>query len=61
MIVNLEVSGGEPVKNETWIAHIVGEDEHCCTEQVPKQETRSALLGNLYCSEGLPGKVTLLC
>ncbi|KAF4521510.1 hypothetical protein B566_EDAN001810 [Ephemera danica] len=57
MIVNLELTGEEPAKNETWIAKVAGEDEHCVAEQLPKQETRGALLGNLYCSEGAPGKV----
>ncbi|KDR15774.1 ester hydrolase C11orf54 homolog [Zootermopsis nevadensis] len=56
MMVNLEVKGGK-VNNHTRISKINIKDGSCILERLPDTETRCALLANIFCSEGKPGKV----
>lgn len=63
MMVNLQVNGGK-VNNHTRISKVNIEDGSCVLERLPDTETRCALLANIFCSEGKPGKVgspLLLC
>lgn len=57
MMVNIEVNGDE-VKNHTRIAKVDMKTGGCIQEILPDSESRHALLSNLYCSEGKPGKVS---
>lgn len=56
MMVNLEVKGGK-ANNHTRIAKVNTKDGSCILERLPDSETRCALLANIFCSEGKPGKV----
>ncbi|PNF39100.1 Ester hydrolase C11orf54-like protein [Cryptotermes secundus] len=56
MIINLEVNGGK-VNNHTRISKVDTKDGSCILERLPDTETRCALLANIFCSEGKPGKV----
>jgi len=57
MVANLLVESNSIARNLTWTGRVNPGDEKCIAAQVPGDETRNALLGNFYCSEGLPGKV----
>jgi hypothetical protein len=57
MMVNLEVKGGK-VNNHTRISKVNTKDGSCILERLPDTETRCALLANIFCSEGKPGKVS---
>lgn len=56
MMINLEVKGGE-VNNHTRISKVNTVDGSCVLERLPDTETRCAVLANIFCSEGKPGKV----
>lgn len=43
--------------NETHIARVTPGDELCATLKVPHDETKFALMANLYVSEGQKGQV----
>ncbi|XP_078034350.1 ester hydrolase C11orf54 homolog [Augochlora pura] len=45
------------VRNESRIASVDKVDEKCVLRTLPNNETRLALLGNLFVSEGKPGQV----
>jgi hypothetical protein len=55
-IFNLHVKADGTVKNETHYANTI-EGGGMQLAKVPQNETRTALLGNLFLSEGKPGKV----
>ncbi|CAB3377535.1 Hypothetical predicted protein [Cloeon dipterum] len=57
MIANLLVENKVATVNKTWTARVNTTDGSCIAEQVPAAESRNALLGNFYCSEGNPGQV----
>lgn len=57
MMINLEVNGGK-VNNHTRISKVNTKDGSCILERLPNTETRCALLANIFCSEGKPGKVS---
>lgn len=42
---------------QTRISKVDGADEHMVVQVLPNNETRIALLGNLFASQGKPGKV----
>jgi len=54
-IINLKVGSNGSLVNETHTARIVGDGMEL--QKVPTDETRTALLGNLFVSEGKAGKV----
>ncbi|XP_031640187.1 ester hydrolase C11orf54 homolog [Contarinia nasturtii] len=56
-IFNLKVNEDGSVVNETHIARVTPGDELCDTQKVPHNETKFALMANLYVSEGQKGKV----
>lgn len=56
LMVNLSVDGDE-VDSQSRIAHVDTTKKTCVLEQLPNSETRHALLANLFCCEGKPGKV----
>lgn len=45
------------VNQQTRIAKVAPINEYCEQEILPNSETRMALLGNLFLSEGKPGRV----
>lgn len=45
--------------NETHIARVTPGDELCATLKVPHDETKFALMANLYVSEGQRGQVCI--
>lgn len=45
------------IKNGTRIASVHKENESCVLETLKGNETRFALLANLFVCEGIPGKV----
>ncbi|XP_044755458.1 ester hydrolase C11orf54 homolog isoform X2 [Coccinella septempunctata] len=55
-IFNLVLENGT-VNQQTRIAKVTPVNENCSQEILPNTETRMALLGNLFLSEGKPGKV----
>ena len=55
-IMNLKVDNNGKVVNETHISRVT-ENGSMEVQKVPTAETRSALLGNVFLSEGKPGKV----
>jgi len=55
-IVNLKLENGT-VDQQTRVSKVAGSDEHMIVQVLPNNETRIALLGNLYASEGKSGKV----
>ena len=57
MMANLEVKEGK-VNNHTRIAKINTNNDTCILERLPDTESRCALLGNIFCSQGEPGKVS---
>nr|CAD7415869.1 unnamed protein product [Timema poppensis] len=59
MMVNAEVKQGA-VNNHTRISKVNTQDGSCILERLPNDESRCALLANLFCSEGKPGKVGLI-
>jgi hypothetical protein len=59
MMVNLEVKEGK-VNNHTRISKVNTKDGSCILEHLPDTETRCALLANIFCSEGKPGKVNVI-
>lgn len=56
-ILNLKVNEDGSVVNETHIARVTPGNELCATIKVPQNETKFALMANLYVSEGQKGKV----
>ena len=56
MMPNMEVNDGK-FKNQSRIARVDPETGKYIQETLPENESRSALLQNLYCSQGKPGKV----
>nr|CAD7571519.1 unnamed protein product [Timema californicum] len=56
MMVNAEVKQGA-VNSHTRISKVNTQDGSCILERLPNDESRCALLANLFCSEGKPGKV----
>lgn len=46
--------------NETHIARVTPGDEDCDAKKVPPNETKFALMANLYVSEGEQGQVCQL-
>lgn len=54
-IYNFSVSGGR-VQSESHLAK-VDADLQCQLQKIPDTETRIAVLGNIFLSEGKPGKV----
>ncbi|KAJ9584126.1 hypothetical protein L9F63_021535 [Diploptera punctata] len=56
MMANLEVKDGK-VNNHTRISKVNTKDDSCILERLPDTESRCALLANIFCSEGKPGKV----
>ncbi|XP_026290075.1 ester hydrolase C11orf54 homolog [Frankliniella occidentalis] len=56
LMANLSVDGNK-VDNQSRIAKVDPKDKSCLLETLPEKETRHALLGNLFCTEGKPGKV----
>ncbi|XP_050310245.1 ester hydrolase C11orf54 homolog isoform X2 [Anthonomus grandis grandis] len=56
-IYNVKFNSTRIIEQLTRVAHVEGPDEHISTKIVPVNETRVALLGNLFGSEGNPGKV----
>jgi len=57
MMPNLMVRDDKSVIQETHIARTFDEDGSYNTEKLPATETRNSVLGNLFISEGTPGKV----
>ncbi|XP_066587383.1 ester hydrolase C11orf54 homolog [Prorops nasuta] len=55
LMMNILISSSE-VKNKSHIASVNKEDQ-CHLQTLPNNETRLALLANLFVSEGKPGKV----
>lgn len=55
-IVNLKIENGV-ADQQTRISKVDGADEHMVVQVLPNNETRIALLGNLFASQGKPGKV----
>lgn len=56
MMANLEIKEGK-VNNQTRIAKVDPTTGKCKLEILPNTECRHAVLSNLYCSQGEPGKV----
>ncbi|KAK3910491.1 Ester hydrolase C11orf54-like protein [Frankliniella fusca] len=56
LMANLSVDG-EKIENQSRIAKVDQKNKGCLLETLPEKETRHALLGNLFCTEGKPGKV----
>lgn len=48
---------GDKVDNHSRIAKVNTKEKGCILETLPDAESRHALLGNLFCCEGKPGKV----
>lgn len=59
MMVNLELNG-KNVNNHSRIAKINKENNECILERLPNTESRTALLNNIFASNGLPGKVSCI-
>jgi hypothetical protein len=55
-MINLKIESDGKITNGTHIARMLNREKLELT-QVPENETRCALLGNLFLSEGKPGKV----
>ncbi|KAJ4443085.1 hypothetical protein ANN_04735 [Periplaneta americana] len=56
MMVNLFINEGEII-NHSNVSSISKQNGSCILECLPNNETRCAMLANLFCSEGKPGKV----
>nr|XP_031833404.1 ester hydrolase C11orf54 homolog [Nomia melanderi]XP_031833405.1 ester hydrolase C11orf54 homolog [Nomia melanderi] len=56
LMMNMTISTSE-VKNESRIASVDKSNEKCVLQTLPNDETRLALLANLFASEGKPGQV----
>lgn len=56
-IYNMKLAANGDVHNSSYTAKVHGPNEDCVLEKVPPTETRSALLLNLFLSQGQPGKV----
>ncbi|CAG9862318.1 unnamed protein product [Phyllotreta striolata] len=56
-VYNVMIADGEVVNQSTRISKVDSNDDKSIQEILPKNETRLALLGNLFFSEGKPGKV----
>lgn len=59
-IYNLHGGKGDCISNGGRLVRIDNAEETPIVEQVPDTETRLPLLGNIYLSEGKPGKVSEL-
>lgn len=55
-MANLAIDG-DKIDNQSRMAKVNPKDDGCVLQVLPNDETRHALLGNLFCSEGKPGKV----
>ncbi|ERL89050.1 hypothetical protein D910_06428 [Dendroctonus ponderosae] len=55
-IVNLKIEKGV-ADQQTRTSKVEGADEYMVVQILPNNETRIALLGNIFASEGKPGKV----
>lgn len=55
-VINLNIANGT-VDQHTRVSKVNGTDEHMVVQVLPNNETRIALLGNIFISEGRPGKV----
>ena len=58
-MVNLELNG-KNVNNHSRIAKINKENNECILERLPNTESRTALLNNIFASDGLTGKVSFI-
>lgn len=56
LMANLAIDG-DKIDNQSRMAKVNTKDSGCILQILPNDETRHALLGNLFCSEGKPGKV----
>lgn len=56
-IVNLSVNSSGDMKNETRYVKLIETGTQYRIDKVPHNETRTALLGNLFLSQGKSGKV----
>lgn len=55
----MKVNEDGSLVNETHIARVTPGDESCATLKVPHDETKFALMANLYVSEGQKGQVSM--
>lgn len=58
-IINFKLNDDGTHVNETHIARVTPGDESCATMKVPHDETKFALMANLFVSEGQSGKVCM--
>ncbi|CAG9771103.1 unnamed protein product [Ceutorhynchus assimilis] len=56
-IINLKIDNNGIVDQQTRVSKVNGLDEQMIVQVLPNNETRISLLGNLFISEGKPGKV----
>ncbi|XP_072386779.1 ester hydrolase C11orf54 homolog isoform X1 [Diabrotica undecimpunctata] len=56
-IYDILIKNGTVVRQETKISKVDANDDKSEQKSIPKEETRVALLGNFFVSEGKPGKV----
>lgn len=56
-IFNFKVNSDGTINQGTRIARVKGVEETCDVHQLPSDETRASLLGNVLISEAKPGKV----
>lgn len=57
---NLKVRSDGTTKSGSHLAR-VDANKKCVLEKIPDDETKFALLGNIFLSEGQPGKVIIFC
>lgn len=57
-MLNLKVRQDGSTKGGSYLAR-VDSNKKCVLEKIPESETRFALLGNIFMSEGKPGKVNI--
>lgn len=57
-MINLKINENGSIANETYVARVTAPNESCLTVKAASDETRFALLANLYLSEGVNGKVS---
>eukprot|EP00088_Acartia_fossae_P049409 TRINITY_DN5439_c0_g1_i3.p1 TRINITY_DN5439_c0_g1~~TRINITY_DN5439_c0_g1_i3.p1 ORF type:complete len:330 (-),score=69.06 TRINITY_DN5439_c0_g1_i3:54-1016(-) len=61
MMPNLAVNEDGSIIQKTKISRTFDEDDRYACMDLPDSETRNAVLGNLFLSEGKPGKVLKIC
>lgn len=59
-MINVKINENGSLANETFISKVTQPNDSCVTGKASPTETRFALLGNLYLSEGENGKVCAL-